>query len=516
MYKRQLPDGRRTQRSTGTANRKKALAIALEYDKAARTGRQGLLTDQKAREAIASIYAIANADLLPTSTVGEYLDRWLKVKTIETKDSTVAEYSKTAERLKKILGPKVNRPMDAVTVNDALRFRDGLADILAPATANKYLKIASVIWNDAGRESMAGDNPFAKVKILDTQGSTRRGFTLDQVKAIYNLASPSWRGMILLGFYCGQRLADLARLTGLTAQTIGLITTRLEDDDLLIRHERVRGRIVQPSVPLALNPDGAFAIGIKIGRRSTDWLLVDFTGHVRQRKTLSYAFPDADVLGGGASAPFSAGLRSPGGLDGALVMAGARAHTRWLAELCSESPERRCGVATVPILHDIPAALVDELPIMESLRERLARSLDAEGRVREMPVEGITDVVGNLLYGTIFSNYFSGANGWFRVAYDNKTGQCREGTRPFGMTVSFPTGGYITCARYNPTIGLLGQMLYELTSSDDGKANPFIIKYYPCLRKSVPAQKINLARFMFLPSLVGIPNACNKAPKKPF
>ena len=208
-----LPDGRRTQRSTGTANRKKALAIALEYDKAARTGRQGLLTDQKAREAIASIYAIANADLLPTSTVGEYLDRWLKVKTIETKDSTVAEYSKTAERLKKILGPKVNRPMDAVTVNDALRFRDGLADILAPATANKYLKIARVIWNDAGRESMAGDNPFAKVKILDTQGSTRRGFTLDQVKAIYNLASPSWRGIILLGFYCGQRLADLARLT---------------------------------------------------------------------------------------------------------------------------------------------------------------------------------------------------------------------------------------------------------------------------------------------------------------
>ena len=43
--------------------------------------------------------------------------------------------------------------------------------------------------------------------------------------------------------------ADLARLTGLTAQTIGLITTRLEEDDLLIRHDRVRGRIGQPSVP---------------------------------------------------------------------------------------------------------------------------------------------------------------------------------------------------------------------------------------------------------------------------
>ncbi len=36
------------------------------------------------------------------------------------------------------------------------------------------------------------------------------------------------------------------------------------------------------------------------------------------------------------------------------------------------------------------------------------RHLIAEQRVREIPVEGITDVVGNLLYGTIFTNYFSG------------------------------------------------------------------------------------------------------------
>jgi hypothetical protein len=90
--------------------------------------------------------------------------------------------------------------------------------------------------------------------------------------------------------------AALARLTHLTAQTIGLITTRLEEDHLVMKHERVRGRIGQPSVPLALNPDGAFSIGIKIGRRSTEWLLVDFTGQVRQRQTLNYDFPDASTL----------------------------------------------------------------------------------------------------------------------------------------------------------------------------------------------------------------------------
>ena len=90
--------------------------------------------------------------------------------------------------------------------------------------------------------------------------------------------------------------AELARLTGLTAQTIGLITARLDEDQLLVREAPVRGKVGQPSVPLGLNPDGAFAVGIKIGRRSADWLLVDFLGRVRKRLSLNYPFPDAAVL----------------------------------------------------------------------------------------------------------------------------------------------------------------------------------------------------------------------------
>ena len=38
----------------------------------------------------------------------------------------------------------------------------------------------------------------------------------------------------------------------------------------------------------------------------------------------------------------------------------------------------------------------------------LYRGLIADGRVRDMPVERITDVVSDVLYGTIFTNYFSG------------------------------------------------------------------------------------------------------------
>ena len=90
--------------------------------------------------------------------------------------------------------------------------------------------------------------------------------------------------------------ADLARLTRLTAQTVSLITKRLLDDGLLLKGEPVRGKVGQPSVPLALDADGAYSIGIKVGRRSMDLLLVDFAGAVRQRASLRYEFPDPDAL----------------------------------------------------------------------------------------------------------------------------------------------------------------------------------------------------------------------------
>ena len=92
--------------------------------------------------------------------------------------------------------------------------------------------------------------------------------------------------------------ADIARLTKLTPQTVQIIIARLEADGLVGKLEPVRGKVGQPSVPMVLNPDGAFSIGIKIGRRSLDMLLLDFTGQVRARLSLAYGFPDPDTLFG--------------------------------------------------------------------------------------------------------------------------------------------------------------------------------------------------------------------------
>jgi predicted NBD/HSP70 family sugar kinase len=90
--------------------------------------------------------------------------------------------------------------------------------------------------------------------------------------------------------------ADIARLTQLSTQTVSIIVNRLEGDDLLIKQDRVRGKIGQPSVPLSLNPDGAFSLGLQVGRRSLEVVVTDFLGDTRHQLQFTYPYPDPEVV----------------------------------------------------------------------------------------------------------------------------------------------------------------------------------------------------------------------------
>ena len=85
--------------------------------------------------------------------------------------------------------------------------------------------------------------------------------------------------------------ADIARLTGLSPQTISIITNQLTADGLLLKGNPQRGRIGQPSVPYSLNPEGALAFGLKVGRRSVDLYLIDFTGRILKALHKTYTYP---------------------------------------------------------------------------------------------------------------------------------------------------------------------------------------------------------------------------------
>ena len=72
--------------------------------------------------------------------------------------------------------------------------------------------------------------------------------------------------------------AKLAKLTALSAQTISVITSSLIDAELLRVVGREYGGRGQPSIKLALNPAGAYGIGVNIDRDHISTSLVDFSG----------------------------------------------------------------------------------------------------------------------------------------------------------------------------------------------------------------------------------------------
>jgi len=91
--------------------------------------------------------------------------------------------------------------------------------------------------------------------------------------------------------------AEIARRTGLSAQTASVIMRALESDGLISKGEKVRGRVGQPSVPMSLEPDGVYFFGLSVGRRSVELILTNFIGEEIAHRRESYAYPlPSDVL----------------------------------------------------------------------------------------------------------------------------------------------------------------------------------------------------------------------------
>ena len=172
--------------------------------------------------------------------------------------------------------------------------------------------------------------------------------------------------------------ADLARLTQLSTQTVAIIVGRLLDDGLLLKQDRVRGKIGQPSVPLSLNPQGAYGVGIQVGRRSLELLVADFTGQPVERVEVHYDYPDPDHLfasmtqglktlqermGAGWQRTVGVGLTAPLSLHKwADLMGGQAAHAlaRW-EHIDLPAEVRRLTDLPVVFAKDTTAACVAEL-----------------------------------------------------------------------------------------------------------------------------------------------------------
>lgn len=94
----------------------------------------------------------------------------------------------------------------------------------------------------------------------------------------------------------GSSAAEVARATGLGAQTVARLLVDLEASGLVRRGEARRGQRGQPATPLFIDPDGVFVVGCELGWRHYDILIRNFVGEVLGEHRRDYPFPDIDVV----------------------------------------------------------------------------------------------------------------------------------------------------------------------------------------------------------------------------
>ncbi|HEV7367544.1 ROK family transcriptional regulator [Arenibaculum sp.] len=92
--------------------------------------------------------------------------------------------------------------------------------------------------------------------------------------------------------------AEIARMTGLSAQTISNIVGEFAEAGLVRSVRRRTGARGQPAVDLELDPDGGFTFGVSFDQSSLIVLLVDVAGTVRDRERVALGETEPDeVLG---------------------------------------------------------------------------------------------------------------------------------------------------------------------------------------------------------------------------
>jgi integrase len=210
-----LPDGRRTQRSTKTADRKLATKLATQWEEAARQR----ITEAQARRVLSDIHEQVHGSRLAASNVGDYATQWLGRKQGETSPVTLRAYRHAVDEFTAFLGDKATQPIHYVTPAQVAAWRDAAAKKATHRTANNKLKIIRTLFQSAWRDGLLTENPAAKVQTLKNGEASRRPFTLGELKAVLRVASQEWRGMILAGLYTGQRLKDIASLTWANVDT---------------------------------------------------------------------------------------------------------------------------------------------------------------------------------------------------------------------------------------------------------------------------------------------------------
>ncbi len=190
--------------------------MAVEWESVAKRARAGSLTESQTRAVIDSILEHAGQEPVTFYRVDAWFREWLEDKKNSREATTAKKYEPVVERFLQHLGRKAKGGLAALKITDIRSFRDLLfQEGRSAATVNQLVaKILSAPMAKAVKLGFLTTNPCLAIESLKTEYHEAETFSLEQVAALVRTApSDDWKGLVLAGFYTGQRLGDLTNLT---------------------------------------------------------------------------------------------------------------------------------------------------------------------------------------------------------------------------------------------------------------------------------------------------------------
>lgn len=207
-------EGRRTRKSTELTSKSRALEMARGFEKAGREAREKRLTEARTREILSEILESVNGGQgLRIFTVADWLQHFVGQKQKSRAGKTAARHEQVMNEFVEFLGPRARLNIATINSKDIADFRDHRQSRgLSPATLNGDVTVLSAAFNAALRQGHISVNPCLAIEPVKDKTVRKGTFTLEQVTALGKTAGGDWKGLILVGFYTGQRLGDCANL----------------------------------------------------------------------------------------------------------------------------------------------------------------------------------------------------------------------------------------------------------------------------------------------------------------
>jgi integrase len=206
-------NGRQILRSTKQTDRKLALAMAVEFERAERLAKETKAKETQYRKVLNDIMVRSGSmEQIRTTSVRDWFGEWLRRKEVKRSGETADRYRGVINTFLSELGARAEAPLGDLRASDIDNYITGRLRSSSSKTTKLHLEVIRSALELARRQGLLESNPAEAVETPEGGGETHEPFTNAEVVMLLRAASAEWKTLILLGARTGARLVTLASL----------------------------------------------------------------------------------------------------------------------------------------------------------------------------------------------------------------------------------------------------------------------------------------------------------------